>query len=811
MSSEFSSPDVAIGFTCLAYHNEGLRYEDVKVFVAHVSFRLSSEPGEVSKRKSHEDFEAWKEESKSYCHIHNFKSELEKIPAIEHFDKSALMPLHPFFKHHKAVLFEYLNTYVFNRTLNLFSKKLLASGVDIGSSMLFASRIGFSGTPSNLLPLSLLKCVPSPGTRASVIRTLLNPRIVSSKDFAIAGDRISTELLNCCHTGQFHALVDTGALITGLKTREIAYEIMKGLPVGAFTAVVYIDDAGSKRILFRGEDMDASPKLLSHYQVPEGKRFTYYDQIHTTGIDVKQAVDATCLLTIGKGMTLRDVLQGAWRMRKIESGQKIVFHTTVDIAHMIRRELSDSFPVSLLASPSPSPSRVRVPAPLEVIQWLTKTQLRLERLQQLILSSAVVSNVWRRKAFEHLLSLTSGAQDAFVITKLHAHSRSPALTSPFVSADSLRRMLLDDDVEVGATEASDLVVTDETKTCAKEICRAFEIELTMESRVTRWLALRVHELEEKRLRCPSCKRELPEHDSECLENPQEQESKFPSSYTNFEVGDVQGPLRNITKQIQKVFDDYPDAVIKSLGREEVDDWTLPKSYQVREFQNTINKSLALADPRKRREVYNEGLAKLEENRRGWNFNEDLIWVCVNGKYKQILVNGYLYSKESDALVTTTAAVTTEGPIVPSSIHAHLANKELGNLYCLAIAAFRESMDYPAGISASAKLSTKLENLYQDPSVKPLLDTSVFTYSVANKNKGVQEEFFKSGKNHLVVLPALHGSSKADSSSGKADSSGTSRWNAEEELHYYISDLKAIESIGTLDADSAGSGLDTEQE
>jgi hypothetical protein len=53
------------------------------------------------------------------------------------------------------------------------------------------------------------------------------------------------------------------------------------------------------------------------------------------------------------------------------------------------------------------------------------------------------------------------------------------------------------------------------------------------------------------------------------------------------------------------------------------------------------------------------------------------------------------------------------------------------LYCLAIAAFRESMDYPAGINASAKLSTKLANLYQDSSVKPLFDTNVFTYGVTN--------------------------------------------------------------------------------
>lgn len=65
-------------------------------------------------------------------------------------------------------------------------------------------------------------------------------------------------------------------------------------------------------ILMRGT---RSPQLLSQCGVPKDKRFTFYDQIHTTGMDIKQDLQACAAITIGKDMTLRDFAQGAWRMR----------------------------------------------------------------------------------------------------------------------------------------------------------------------------------------------------------------------------------------------------------------------------------------------------------------------------------------------------------------------------------------------------------------------------------------------------------------------------------------------------------------
>jgi len=38
-------------------------------------------------------------------------------------------------------------------------------------------------------------------------------------------------------------------------------------------------------------------------------------QVHTTGMDIKQAVDACAALTLGKDMVFRDYAQGAFRMR----------------------------------------------------------------------------------------------------------------------------------------------------------------------------------------------------------------------------------------------------------------------------------------------------------------------------------------------------------------------------------------------------------------------------------------------------------------------------------------------------------------
>ena len=73
----------------------------------------------------------------------------------------------------------YLDQLVFPATMHNQPLKLSASGHDLGGSMLFRSRLGFSGTPSDLLPLELGKCHYERGSDGKMLTLLTSPEVVS--------------------------------------------------------------------------------------------------------------------------------------------------------------------------------------------------------------------------------------------------------------------------------------------------------------------------------------------------------------------------------------------------------------------------------------------------------------------------------------------------------------------------------------------------------------------------------------------------------------------------------------------------------
>ena len=63
----------------------------------------------------------------------------------------------------------------FVETLESQHEKIAASGMDLGSRTLFGTRLGFSGTPNDLLPLAMGACVPEPGSAAKTVLILTDP------------------------------------------------------------------------------------------------------------------------------------------------------------------------------------------------------------------------------------------------------------------------------------------------------------------------------------------------------------------------------------------------------------------------------------------------------------------------------------------------------------------------------------------------------------------------------------------------------------------------------------------------------------
>ena len=86
---------------------------------------------------------------------------------------------------------------------------------------------------------------------------------------------------------------------------EVAvYLIENGLP--GLAGVVFLGENDTKMIYERRTRYAIK---LEDSSIPIRKRFTFYDQVHTTGTDIKHAPNAVACITIGKHMTFRDYAQ----------------------------------------------------------------------------------------------------------------------------------------------------------------------------------------------------------------------------------------------------------------------------------------------------------------------------------------------------------------------------------------------------------------------------------------------------------------------------------------------------------------------
>jgi len=229
----------------------------------------------------------------------------------------------------------FLDNVVFPEIMRHQSLKISASGQAIGGELLFKRRVGFSGTPSELMPIELGVCMYEKGSDGQMLYVLTSPTIMSLK--FMPDDWSVKSVLDVLATAEppFHALIDTGALITGMSNFEVAkYLITHGL--ASMDGCVYLDEQDRQMILIRSS-MRALP--LDQAGISKNRRFSFYDQVHTTGMDIKQAVDARAAITLGKDMTWRDYCQGAYRMRGIGKGQTMSIFVIPEITAVMRSTL----------------------------------------------------------------------------------------------------------------------------------------------------------------------------------------------------------------------------------------------------------------------------------------------------------------------------------------------------------------------------------------------------------------------------------------------------------------------------------------
>jgi hypothetical protein len=106
----------------------------------------------------------------------------------------------------------------------------------------------------------------------------------------------------------------------------------------------------------------------------------FYDQVHTTGTDIKQAPNAVACLTLSKDMVFRDYAQGAYRMRGIRTGQRINVLVVPEVEEMMRKAVH-KLPVrdhSLL-------TKHNVKLLEDIACWLTLRSIHSEVMQEVFL------------------------------------------------------------------------------------------------------------------------------------------------------------------------------------------------------------------------------------------------------------------------------------------------------------------------------------------------------------------------------------------------------------------------------------------
>ena len=304
-SSEFAHADIAIGLTILAYRHHGLRTDDVRDLVRQLKRNFRREKGMRDRRPSFVRFEGWCKDNSSTLPLDLFRYQ----------DRTQILTLGKCIGQNLDAISYFLSILVFPRTMRFHREKISGSGHEL--VYMFSTCMGFSGTPSTIIPSDLGHCMFEPGSEGRILDTIC--RVSSVIDLNEEWNSESLLRHVAKSKEKYRALIDTGALITELSNEQVARKLLD-LGLEWCDGVIFLDEFDRKRILVRETNriMDAN-----QCGVPLERRFVFYDQIHTTGMDIKHTVRATAVITLGKDMVLRDFTQGAYRMRGIGIGQRI--------------------------------------------------------------------------------------------------------------------------------------------------------------------------------------------------------------------------------------------------------------------------------------------------------------------------------------------------------------------------------------------------------------------------------------------------------------------------------------------------------
>lgn len=231
-----------------------------------------------------------------------------------------------------GVFFDFLENYILP-TVQIHTQKISSNPLDLVDMLNVVQ--GFSGTPWNYDTYhNRIKIEPSHGVDGKTLSLLYK----HSHAITILPEAHGLDILDSIVTQEtlddgLRAHIDLGSLFAGISNIDVAYKIFSLLQPPLKGVVFY--NLNKLVVLEKKDDRFVTVAFRESSLSPE-ERFTYYDQRHTIGADIKQPVMGKATVSIGKESMISDLLQAVWRMRGLAHGQSVKLCLTKETASLLK-------------------------------------------------------------------------------------------------------------------------------------------------------------------------------------------------------------------------------------------------------------------------------------------------------------------------------------------------------------------------------------------------------------------------------------------------------------------------------------------
>ena len=105
--------------------------------------------------------------------------EVVQLKFLQKSNTEQMLKLYNLLRTEPLVIYDYLQKSIFPTHMRSQRLKISASGQAVGGDMLVGKRVGFSGTPSDLLPEELGRCGYETGDDGMMLSTIVDPSVAT--------------------------------------------------------------------------------------------------------------------------------------------------------------------------------------------------------------------------------------------------------------------------------------------------------------------------------------------------------------------------------------------------------------------------------------------------------------------------------------------------------------------------------------------------------------------------------------------------------------------------------------------------------